>query len=646
MTDDLELLRRFEPVLRFTQGEMFFPMAVDSYLARCSMWLRDSDGRQHRLAGVGEVDTRSLGTIRSGAGTAYLRYVQQPLDLPAYLRWRRDPDRPPFEAVGRWARVGLASRLLDTAFDAGSALRGHVPGGTTAVAEQQYRQDASGSAPVYYGRVVREGGYTVLHYLYFYAMNDFRSSFYGVNDHEADWEQVLVYVVEDPHHPDPQRAVPVWVACAAHDTAGADLRRRWDDPQLERVDDTHPVVFVAAGSHASYFTAGEYLFEVQPRLLDRAVRAGSGLQHVWREVLGQGDEGPRPARRGPRGRLSVPFVDYARGDGEHIGGVGELSESHAGGHEWQWSPVLLLGDEPWLDRYRGLWGLDTRDPWGGERAPAGPKYERDGSLRRSWYDPLGFVGLDEVPAPAAIPDTLRWRLAELQREREHLQQQVDSVRRRVHCDALGRSVEATWRGSGDAATAAASPAPTDGVPGSGMEAGLSRARDELHRLLRHRSTIDDAITATRAAVEAVHHGERPGVGDHLRHPHQPLPPVSRLPWLGELWSATSGGLLILLLGLLPLLGTPNPLLSLSIVLAVVFGLDAVLRGQGVRFALSYTVVMAIISCGVLLVVYWRVVLVSGIALFVLSTIRDNVRELRSLRWRRAIHTTRVRRSGR
>ena len=35
---DLELLRRFEPIVRYTKGEYFFPMAVDGYLAECDLW--------------------------------------------------------------------------------------------------------------------------------------------------------------------------------------------------------------------------------------------------------------------------------------------------------------------------------------------------------------------------------------------------------------------------------------------------------------------------------------------------------------------------------------------------------------------------------------------------------------------------------
>ena len=46
--------------------------------------------------------------------------------------------------------------------------------------------------------MVRENGWICLHYLFFYFMNDYRSTFNGVNDHEADWEQVFIYLEETP----------------------------------------------------------------------------------------------------------------------------------------------------------------------------------------------------------------------------------------------------------------------------------------------------------------------------------------------------------------------------------------------------------------------------------------------------------------
>ena len=96
--------------------------------------------------------------------------------------------------------------------------------------------------------------------------------------------------------------------------------------------------------------------------------------------------------RTPGGAFGIPFIDYRRGDGPGVG-PGEAKT---------WRPVLVDDQTPWLHDYRGLWGLDTGDPFGGERAPAGPRYERGGSVRQCWADPVGWAGLDkEAPSPAA-----------------------------------------------------------------------------------------------------------------------------------------------------------------------------------------------------------------------------------------------------
>ena len=59
-------------------------------------------------------------------------------------------------------------------------------------------------------------------------MNDWRSTFEGANDHEADWEQCFVVCEQR----DDGSIEPAWFCAAAHDEKGDDLRRRWDDPRL------------------------------------------------------------------------------------------------------------------------------------------------------------------------------------------------------------------------------------------------------------------------------------------------------------------------------------------------------------------------------------------------------------------------------
>ena len=152
--------------------------------------------------------------------------------------------------------------------------------------------------------------------MYFYFMNDYRSTFHGVNDHEADWEQVFVYLEDRPEGPR-----PVWIAAAAHDYIGDQLRRRWDDPTLV-LDGDHPVVFAGGGSHATYFEQGEYMTSAPIT----ALRGVTGLLEAgrafWVNSLRQPDPGDLAAKL--EATFSASFVDYARGDGTTVG-PGELA---------------------------------------------------------------------------------------------------------------------------------------------------------------------------------------------------------------------------------------------------------------------------------------------------------------------------------
>jgi hypothetical protein len=420
--NDLDLLRKYEPIVRLTQGESFFPSGVDEYVKDCSLWMTDPEGLDQILVPHGQLDVVRLAeTAETQYGsTLYLRFVEEPLHGIEYQRWRRDPSRPCFEAPGRMARVPVAFRMISLLSNLLLLVRGQVPGGYAAAAELKscvmYERDPR---RVYYGRVLRSGGWIALQCLFFYAMNNWRSGFYGVNDHEADWEQVFVFLFQKEGG-EPQ---PRWAAYASHDFKGDDLRRRWDDPLLVREGD-HPVIFTGAGSHASYFEQGEYVMGAEPEFLRPLKGALIALRKFRSETLGMGSDSG--STQGDRAMLTVPFIDYGRGDGPSIGP----------GQEEEWSPEVISTEVGWVHSYRGLWGLDTHDPIGGERAPAGPKYDRDGSIRQSWYDPIGWAGLDKVFPPQGLPEEISGRLADLQAELEVLDQEVLAKREAVRKMAL------------------------------------------------------------------------------------------------------------------------------------------------------------------------------------------------------------------
>jgi hypothetical protein len=84
--DDRKLLQKYEPVLRFAKSERFFPMAVEPYLERCSIFPSGPQGVVGLLAHLNEPLITSIGRLRSGE--YYLRFVNDPLiDSDIWVWW-------------------------------------------------------------------------------------------------------------------------------------------------------------------------------------------------------------------------------------------------------------------------------------------------------------------------------------------------------------------------------------------------------------------------------------------------------------------------------------------------------------------------------------------------------------------------------
>jgi hypothetical protein len=598
--DDQQLLRAYEPVVKYTEGELFFPMAVDPYVAAASLWQLDPNRQRRELVPAGELTSERLALQpEPPAGhTYYLRFQKEPLGALEYQRWRARPDHPNFQAAGRLTRVGIVSRMVSSLFNFSLLLRGSVPGGTAAAADLAVRKIRAGDPHfVYYGRVVRTGGYTVLHYVFFFPMNDWRSSFHGINDHEADWEQCFVYLVEGAD----ATLQPRWVAFASHDYSGDDLRRRWDDPELTLVDGCHPVIYAGAGSHASYCLRGEYITGVEPKFLRPVRNFSVALRKLWVEKLAQGNSANVQEEVSEYFRIA--FVDYARGDGVAVGP----------GQPNAWTPVLMDG-QPWVESYRGLWGVDTEDPFGGERAPAGPKYNRDGSVRLSWYDPLAWAGLDKVPPPCEAPIVLAQRLEQLDANLASAEAELVTQRQQVRELELQSNAllgNEYWR-----------PVYKSQVN------ELGKAQSELQAQSAHVQSLIEARQACRHLLDRLQQGDWGDPHAHLRHQHRPEPPLPRQSKLLDLWGAVSGALLMVVLLLLVIYAPANWYVWIVVAVLVSLGVESWLRGGLAKYLLNVTIFLAFVTTAVLIVAYWRYVLVLGVIVLAFVMTRDNLRELR------------------
>lgn len=599
---DSELLRAFEPVVKYTHGEQFYAMDVERYIWQCSLWVHYPDGHEERLVPRGELTLEKLVQPRQMefGVVEYLRFVapqslQESVGALSAGSKLRQVGKNVFQAgQGRLARGGLLPRLADAIFSLTLLARGRVPGAVAAQAELQYDEmQRAQEKYVYHGRVVRQNGWTVLQYWFFMAYNSWRSGFHGVNDHESDWEMVNVYLYEQDG-----ALYPEWVAYASHDFHGNDLRRRWDDDaQVDKVDG-HMVVYAGAGSHASYFRPGEYQAEVSLPLPKWLARAARVWNQFWRQTLGLGDDTDKNPFR-------IPFVDFARGDGLAIGP----------GQTKAWTQNVIDERTPWVRQYRGLWGLYARDPISGENAPAGPMYNRDGSPRGSWFDPLGFAGLDKVPPPPLELPMILARARELETRQSAIETEL--APKAGDLQEWGVQLQA-MRGN-----------PHLAARYETLDVQVNILSETVRSLRREQSENAVLLAALSLRAAKLQRGDPDDPRAHIAHLAEPVS-LARMRFnrFAEFWAAISISVMLIVIALLALFA-PSLILGGMIVLVVSFVLlESILRGTYTATINAIAVGLALVGLGVLIVLYWREALVIGLLVAAVFLLLQKMRELR------------------
>jgi hypothetical protein len=205
-----------------------------------------------------------------------------------------------------------------------------------------------------YARAVERNGELFLQYWQFYVFNDW------YNRHEADWEVVVVRVA-----PTKDGWCPVAAAYSSH--FGGHWRA-WRE--LESRDGTHPVVYVARGSHAQYFESNRegYFATLTQPLGVMEFRVRLTFQRNWRDEVAA-----RPV---------VDAEDYE---------IMALPHIQAKRHRRREPSVA--SDAFWWLTYAGLWG--------GREAIEGPMAHQS-----VWNDPWAWVANEtqrDTAGWAALP---------------------------------------------------------------------------------------------------------------------------------------------------------------------------------------------------------------------------------------------------
>jgi hypothetical protein len=196
------------------------------------------------------------------------------------------------------------------------------------------------TTPTVYGRAwSAPGGGTVLQYWLFYPLDDWRNSTTKPtiwHMHEGDWEEISVLLSA--------AGAPTQVAASQHDLG---VHRAWSRVRI--ANRTHPVVWIALGSHANYLTPGYH--------------GSAGIPHVISPLF-SGVPLPEPDFTASQTTVSAPtVVDLssnpppwlsfagAWGDGSYI----LLRQNVAGAAT---TTHLRIGDSPPGPAFHSIW----RDP--------------------------------------------------------------------------------------------------------------------------------------------------------------------------------------------------------------------------------------------------------------------------------------------
>lgn len=236
--DDMALARAYGPVLAFTRGERWTPVAVDGFVAAAKLRGPLTEPLPDPIS-VSEKLDRSC--PRLSAAPCYRLTIECPRgDLPC-AHGERHPGRGNDRLYGEGdVYVRVARLATEKARERRREARHVAPGDRW-------------PPPVF----AAEGPYAdrltiLLQYWYFYYYDEWETHLLAgqlVQRHEADWEAVTIGL-------SPSR--PLFVAYSAH-CAGE--WRPWDEVEVSRAPElperSHPVVAVAIGSHANYAEASQ-----------------------------------------------------------------------------------------------------------------------------------------------------------------------------------------------------------------------------------------------------------------------------------------------------------------------------------------------------------------------------------------------------
>jgi hypothetical protein len=242
-------------------------------------------------------------------------------------------------------------------------------------------------------------------------------------------------------------------------------------------------------------------------------------------------------------------------------------------------------------------------------------YNRNKSVSRAWYDPIGWAGLDKVAPPTETLEAI-------------LEQRADIISR---CDALRDEIDDKSRqlkklGTELAAMRDRSHLDAPYQEGTRRAAELSGELDRLRGNLATDESVSESLAEYAARLRA---GERDQARAHISRAHRPASEDElRVSRVAEAWAAISVSLMLISFVGIAMFEREHLISMLVFSIAFFAFVEAGFRGRLVNLVSSANIGLAVVATLIIIYEFFWQLVVAAVLVLGLYVLWDNLREIR------------------
>jgi hypothetical protein len=242
-------------------------------------------------------------------------------------------------------------------------------------------------------------------------------------------------------------------------------------------------------------------------------------------------------------------------------------------------------------------------------------YNRDGTPRSSWYDPLGFAGLDKVPPPPQALELLKSNCDKVVHRQEELEQLI--LEKAVELQSLGIEMKG-MEGNPHLAKQHAA-----------LEKTISALGAEVKGLRRERSENTALLQGLAQQLERLNAGEPDDPRAHIRHLAEPDKPTQafRFDRAAETWAAISLSLLLFAIAGFIFFAPHYVWAGLTIIFLLFLVAESILRAAFVQTIARITLILAMVAALILFFHFWKWIIVGALLITGAFLMFQRLREL-------------------